>query len=117
MPEDDVDAVDAAADDPSTRAAAAEALASHLVETETRPVDRESGWRLGEAQALAEAIAPKETDASVVRETAGEIETLLAAIDETGDETADRHADAAVSLAAGLAAGAWDADDTADEPA
>ena len=117
MTGDDVDAVDAAADDPSTRAAAAEALASHLVETETRPVDRESGWRLGEAQALAEAIAPKETDASVVRETAGEIGTLLVAIDETGDETADRHADAAVSLAAGLAAGAWDADDTADEPA
>ena len=111
MTGDDVDAVDAAADDPSTRAAAAEALASHLVETETRPVDRESGWRLGEAQALAEAIAPKETDASVVRETAGEIETLLAAI----DETADRYVDAAVSLAAGLAAGAWDADDTVDE--
>ncbi len=115
MTGDDVDAVNAAADDPSTRAAAAEALASHLVETETRPVDRESGWRLGEAQALAEAIAPKETDASVVRETAGEIETLLAAIDETGDETADRHVDAAVSLAARLAAGAWDADDTVDE--
>jgi len=117
MSEDETDATDSLTADPSTRAAAAEALASHLVETETRPVEREAGWRLGEAQALAEAIAPERTDASVVRETAGEIETLLVAIDETGDETADRHVDAAVSLATGLAAGAWDADDTADEPA
>ena len=115
MTGDDVDADDDA-DDPSTRAAAAEALASHLVATETRPVDREAGWRLGEAQALAEAIAPEETAASVVRDTAGEIETLLAAIDETGDETADRHVDAAISLAASLAAGAWDPDDPVDEP-
>ena len=115
MTGDDVDADDDA-DDPSTRAAAAEALASHLVATETRPVDREAGWRLGEAQALAEAITPEETAASVVRDTAGEIETLLAAIDETGDETADRHVDAAISLAASLAAGAWDTDDTVDEP-
>mgnify|MGYP006283355355 FL=1 len=115
MTGDDVDADDDA-DDPSTRAAAAEALASHLVATETRPVDREAGWRLGEAQALAEAIAPEETAASVVRDTAGEVETLLAAIDETGDEAADRHVDAAISLAASLAAGAWDTDDTVDEP-
>lgn len=106
-----------AADSPSTRAAAVEALTSHLVATETRPVERTAGWRLGEAQALATAIAPEKTEAPVVRETAGEIETLLAAIEGTGDETADHHVDAAVSLATELARGAWDTDDTADRSA
>lgn len=103
------------ADEPQTRVAAAEALVSHLVATETRPVERDAGWRLGEAQALAEAIATRGTDASVVRETAGEIETLLDAIDAVGDETAAGHVERAHSLAAKLAGGAWNEEDADDE--
>jgi hypothetical protein len=81
----------------------ATALHERLVATETLPVERDAGWRLGEAQALAADIATGDPDAAVVRERADEIQTLLAAIDGTGDETADEHVAAARELAAQVA--------------
>ena len=81
----------------------ATALHERLVATETLPVERDAGWRLGEAQALAADIATGDPDAAVVRERADEIQTLLAAIDGTGDEIADEHVAAARELAARVA--------------
>lgn len=78
-------------------------LHDRLVATETLPVERDAGWRLGEAQALAADIATGDPDAAVVRERAAEIQTLLAEIDGTGDETADEHVAAARELAAQIA--------------
>lgn len=74
------------------------ALHEHLAATEERPVEREAGWRIGEAQALAAEIAAGADEETVVRR-AGEIRTLLAAVDETGDAEADDHVAAARELA------------------
>ena len=74
------------------------ALHEHLAATEERPVEREAGWRIGEAQALAAEIAAGADEETVVRR-AGEIRTLLAEVDETGDSVADDHVDAARELA------------------
>ena len=79
------------------------ALHEHLVATEERPVEREAGWRLGEAQALAADAAAGDLDAAVVSERAAEIETLLAEIDRTGDREADDHVAAARELARRIA--------------
>ena len=74
------------------------AVHEHLAATEERPVEREAGWRLGEAQALAAEIAAGADEETVVRR-AGEIRTLLAEIDGTGDAEADDHVAAARELA------------------
>ena len=74
------------------------ALHEHLAATEERPVEREAGWRIGEAQALAAEIAAGADEETVVRR-AGEIRTLLAAVDGTGDAEADDHVAAARELA------------------
>jgi len=76
----------------------AAALHDHLAATEERPVEREAGWRLGEAQALAAEIAGGVDEPTAVRR-AGEIRTLLAEIDGTGDREADGHVAAARDLA------------------
>ena len=78
-------------------------LHDHLVATEERPVEREAGWRLGEAQALAGQIAAGDLDDDVIRERAGEIGELLSAIDGTGDREADDHVAAARELASRIA--------------
>jgi hypothetical protein len=75
------------------------ALHDHLAATEERPVEREAGWRLGEAQALAADIADGGVDDATVVRRADEIRTLLAAVDGTGDPEADDHVDAARELA------------------
>jgi hypothetical protein len=75
------------------------ALRDHLAATEERPVEREAGWRLGEAQALAAEIADGEVDDATVARRAAEIRTLLAEVDGTGDSEADDHVDAARELA------------------
>ena len=80
-----------------------ESLHEHLAATEERPVEREAGWRLGEAQALAGQIAVEDVDDGVVRERAGEIVELLAGIDGTGDCEADDHVAAALELASRIA--------------
>ena len=77
-------------------------LHEHLVATEERPVEREAGWRLGEAQALAGQMVGAESD-GVIRERAGEIVDLLAAIDGTGDGAANDHVAAARELASRIA--------------
>ena len=74
------------------------ALHEHLAATEERPVEREAGWRIGEAQALAAEIAAGADEETVVRR-AGEIRTLLAEVDGTGDPEADDHVAAARELA------------------
>jgi hypothetical protein len=74
------------------------ALHEHLAATEERPVEREAGWRLGEAQALAAEIAAGADEEVVVRR-ADEIRSLLAEVDRTGDPEADDHVDAARELA------------------
>lgn len=79
------------------------ALHEHLVATEERPVEREAGWRLGEAQALAGQIAAGPVDDDVIRERAGEIVELLSGIDGTGDREADDHVAAARELASRIA--------------
>ena len=79
------------------------ALHEHLVATEERPVEREAGWRLGEAQALAADAATGDLGEAVVSERAAEIETLLAEIDRTGDREADDHVAAARELARRIA--------------
>lgn len=78
-------------------------LRDHLAATEERPVEREAGWRLGEAQALAAEIAEGEVDDATVVRRAAEIRTLLAEVDGTGDPEADDHVDAARELAARIA--------------
>jgi hypothetical protein len=75
------------------------ALHDHLAATEERPVEREAGWRLGEAQALAAEIADGGVDDATVVRRADEIRTLLAAIDGTGDPEADDRVAAARELA------------------
>ncbi|ELZ48256.1 hypothetical protein C463_01671 [Halorubrum californiense DSM 19288] len=75
------------------------ALHEHLAATEERPVEREAGWRLGEAQALAAEIAGGGVDEEVAVRRAGEIRTLLAEVDRTGDAEADDHVAAARELA------------------
>ncbi|WP_241154837.1 hypothetical protein [Halorubrum sp. CSM-61] len=75
------------------------ALHEHLAATEERPVEREAGWRLGEAQALAAEIADGGVDRATVIGRADEIRTLLAEIDRTGDREADDHVAAARELA------------------
>ena len=75
------------------------ALHDHLAATEERPVEREAGWRLGEAQALAADIAGGGVDDATVARRADEIRTLLAAVDGTGDPEADDHVAAARKLA------------------
>jgi len=75
------------------------ALHEHLAATEERPVEREAGWRLGEAQALAADAATGDLDEAVVSDRAAEIETLLTEIDGTGDRDADDHVAAARELA------------------
>jgi len=74
------------------------ALHEHLAATEELPVEREAGWRIGEAQALAAEIAAGADEETVVRR-AGEIRTLLAEVDGTGDAEADDHVAAARELA------------------
>ena len=74
------------------------ALHEHLAATEERPVKREAGWRIGEAQALAAEIAAGADEETVVRR-AGEIRTLLAEVDGTGDAEADDRVAAARELA------------------
>ena len=93
------------ADDPSNGEAfdPVESLHDHLVATEERPVEREAGWRLGEAQALAGQIAAGPVDDDVIRERAGEIVELLSGIDGTGDREADDHVAAARELASRIA--------------
>lgn len=80
------------------------ALHEHLVATEERPVEREAGWRLGEAQALAAEIATGSVDDETLIRRAEEIESLLSAIDHTGDSEADERVAAAKELAARIAA-------------
>lgn len=75
------------------------ALHDHLAATEELPVEREAGWRLGEAQALAADIAAGGVDDATVVRRADEIRTLLAAVDGTGDSAADDHVAAARELA------------------
>ena len=75
------------------------ALHDHLAATEERPVEREAGWRLGEAQALAADIAGGGVDDATVVRRADEIRTLLAAVDGTGDPEADDRVAAARELA------------------
>lgn len=82
--------------DPGTDAAA---LYEHLAATETLPVDREAGWYLGEAQALAADVANGDLDDDVGRKRAAEVRELLAAFGGTGDSTADDHVAAARGLA------------------
>lgn len=79
------------------------ALHEHLAATEERPVEREAGWRLGEAQALAADVAAGGLDTAVVSDRAAEIEALLAEIDRTGDRKADDHVAAARELASRIA--------------
>jgi len=79
------------------------ALHEHLAATEERPVEREAGWRLGEAQALAADIATGDPDETVVSDRAAEVETLLSEIDRTGDRDADDHVAAARELARRIA--------------
>lgn len=86
-------------DDPVT------ALHEHLVATEERPVEREAGWRLGEAQALAADIAIGDVDEATRAERAAEIGSLLDGIDGTGDDEADDHVAAARELADRIANG------------
>ena len=74
-------------------------LHRQLRATEERPVEREAGWHLGEAQALAADIAGSDVDDEVVRKRVAEIRELLASIDDTGDREADDHVDAARELA------------------
>ncbi len=74
------------------------ALHEHLAATEERPVEREAGWRLGEAQALAAEVAAGVDEEIAVRR-AGEIRSLLAEVDRTGDSEADDHVAAARELA------------------
>ena len=65
-------------------------------------MEREAGWRLGEAQALAAEIDPTVgggVDEQTVVRRAGEIRTLLAEVDRTGDAEADDHVAAARELA------------------
>lgn len=81
----------------------ATALHEHLAATEERPVEREAGWRLGEAQALAADVAAGGLDTAVVSDRAAEIEALLAEIDRTGDRKADDHVAAARELASRIA--------------
>ena len=76
----------------------ATALHEHLAATEERPVEREAGWRLGEAQALAAEVAGG-VDESTAARRADEIRTLLAEVDGTGDSEADDHVAAARDLA------------------
>ena len=76
----------------------ATALHEHLAATEERPVEREAGWRLGEAQALAAEVAGG-VDESTAARRADEIRTLLAEVDGTGDGEADDHVAAARELA------------------
>lgn len=80
----------------------AAALHDHLVATEERPVEREAGWYLGEAQALADDIASGDLEPETAVERAGEVRELLDAFETTGDPAADDHVDAARELAARL---------------
>ncbi|MWV65568.1 hypothetical protein GRS48_12165 [Halorubrum sp. JWXQ-INN 858] len=83
---------------------AAAELYRHLRATEERPVEREAGWHLGEAQALAAEIATDDgLDPETVRERAGSVRELLDGFETTGDGTADDHVDAARELASRLA--------------
>jgi len=81
----------------------AAALHEHLAATEELPVEREAGWRLGEAQALAAEIADGDLDDATVVRRADEIRTLLAAVDGTGDPDADDRVAAARELATRIA--------------
>ncbi|MFC5278820.1 hypothetical protein ACFPM1_08650 [Halorubrum rubrum] len=92
--------------DPGSEDAEAEpatALHDHLVATETLPVEREAGWYLGEAQALAAELTAGDLEESIAVDRAAEIRELLAAIDGTGDDEADDHVAAARELAARIA--------------
>ena len=92
-----------APDDPDDEFDPVAELHRQLRATEERPVEREAGWRLGEAQALAAEIAESDVDDDVVRKRAAEIRELLAAVDGTGDREADDHVEAARELADRLA--------------
>lgn len=81
---------------------AAAELYRHLEATEVRPVAREAGWHLGEAQALAGQIADGGLEPDVVRERAETICDLLAEFETTGDAEADDHVEAARELASRL---------------
>ena len=78
-------------------------LHDHLAATEERPVEREAGWRLGEAQALAGQVSGGDLDDDMVRERVAEITELLSAIEGTGDREADDHVEAALELASRVA--------------
>ncbi|SNR40471.1 hypothetical protein [Halorubrum vacuolatum] len=82
---------------------AAAALHRHLEATEERPVAREAGWHLGEAQALAGQIAAGGLEPGVVRDRAETILDLLGEFETTGDPEADDHVEAARELASRLA--------------
>ena len=90
---------DAGSDADGDESEPATALYEHLAATETLPVEREAGWYLGEAQALAADVASGELDGAVARERAAEVGELLAAFDGTGDPDADDHVAAARALA------------------
>ncbi|GAB6879142.1 hypothetical protein JCM17823_14160 [Halorubrum gandharaense] len=98
--EDTVDGTEETADEEFDPA---RALHEHLRATEELPVEREAGWRIGEAQGLAAQVASGDLDDAVVRERAAEIRELLAEIDRTGDREADDRVEAARELAGRLA--------------
>lgn len=80
-----------------------EALHAELAATEERPVSREAGWWLGEAQAVAADLLDRPATPAVVAERAARVRELLDHSEETGDEAADEHVARARELATRLA--------------
>lgn len=74
-------------------------LHEHLAATAELPVERESSAYLGEAAAVARDLAERPATPAVVRERAGHVRDLLAAVEGTGNDEADEHVAAARKLA------------------
>ena len=88
-------------DRPEEVAEAAERLYEHLATTAERPVGREAGRLLGEAEAVADDM--RDCTPEVIERRAAVVVDLLSEVDGTGDPAADERVAAARELAARLA--------------
>ena len=83
------------------RPEAAERLYEHLATTAERPVEREAGRLIGEAEAVADDM--RDCPPEVIERRAVVVVNLLSEVDGTDDPAVDEHVAAARELAARLA--------------
>ena len=82
--------------------ALAHEMYTNLKATAERPLPATANRWLGEAQAAAGDATGEDVPLSVIKKRAGQVEELLAHVEETGDDVAEGHIEAAKEAAVKL---------------